>query len=460
MHSCLLRNSTVGILAVDGSHVRDSGSTLLRLVLPVWSCSGAKTATLGVRGHLNRTRVEATLPWLAVSGAASVERRAACSVHAAVFHMGAGAWTVNAMVISNDTKDCTATHIHPAADACVFTHAVHALCLPFQHTQHVMCSIALTHCNFLQLPCGTRALGTVRLNVSHCSFSDCGVAVDHVMASRAMQRSTEPPHSLLLPAAWTCTLDVRHNKFVGGSACAVRCKWMCLIERLRPGTRPTPMAQVPQQQQPLLAAVCRIGNGSLADVAASAVTTSSKMSLGSNPVNVPVMIDDCTFSASTGIEFVGSVSEFPVVFSSTVFPTFEEAAAEASAWSASRARADSAWAAAFVSRCRFHDADRSTGSVNKYTPASSVAAAAVTCVGVRASADIAVILRDCRFSGFSGPIRHAVTSPHFARSHQLQLVRMRPNSALSNTKLCSSGVDNRRSHSDVELLDSVRFLRR
>jgi hypothetical protein len=459
MHSCLLSNSTVGILAVDSSHVRDSGSTLLRLVLPVWSCSGAKTAALGVRGHLNRTRVEATLPWLAVSGAASVERRAACSVHAAVFHVGAGAWTVNAIVISNDTKDCGATHIHAATEACVFTHAVHALCLPFQHTQHVVCSVALTHCNFSQLPCGTRALGTVRLNVTHCGFSDCGIGVDHVMASRAMQRSTEPPHSLLLPAAWTCTLDVRHNKFVGGTACAVRCKWMCLIERLRPGTRPTPMAKMPPPQQPLIAAVCRIESGSLTDVAASSATTSSKMSLGSDPVNVPVMIDDCTFSAS-GIEFVGSVSEFPVVFSSTVFPTFEEAAAEASAWSSSRTRADSTWAAAFVSRCRFHDADQSAGSVNKGTLASSVAAAAVTCVGVRAAADIAVILRDCQFSGFSGPIRHAVTSSHFARSHQLQLVRMRPNSDLSNTKLCSSGLDNCRSRSYVKLFYSLQLLRR
>lgn len=421
MHSCLLSNSTVGILAVDGSHFRDSGSTFLRLVLPVWSCSGAKTAALGVRGHLNRTRVEATLPWLTVSGAALVERRAACSVHAAVFHLGAGAWTVNAIVISNETKDGSATHMHPAAEACVFTHAVHALCLPFQHTQHVICSVSLTRCNFSQLSCGTRALGTVRLNVDHCSFSDCGIGVDHVMVSRAMQRSTEPPHSVLLPAAWTCTLDVRHSKFVGGTACAVRCKWLCLIERLRPGTRPTPMAKVPPQQQPLLAAVCRIGSGSLTDVAASASTASSKMSLGSDPVSVPVMIDDCTFSAA-GIEFVGCVSEFPVVFSSTVFPTFEEAAAEASAWSANRTRADSAWAAAFVSRCRFHDADRSVGSAKKGTPASSVAAAAVTCVGVRAAADIAVVLRDCQFSGFSGPIRHAVTSLHFARSHQLQLV--------------------------------------
>jgi carbon-monoxide dehydrogenase medium subunit len=46
---------------------------------------------------------------------------------------------------------------------------------------------------------------------------------------------------------------------------------------------------MPPPQQPLIAAVCRIESGSLTDVAASSATTSSKMSLGSDPVNVPVM---------------------------------------------------------------------------------------------------------------------------------------------------------------------------
>jgi len=450
---CLLSSSTVGILAVGGSHVRETGSTLSRLLLPVWSCSHADTAALGVRGQLNRTRVEAVLPWRAAAAAAG-ERRTVCSAHAAVFHVGAGAWTVNGMVITVNARDeagsfsaaapqtsaITASsspsessaaaaavvasfdrgNQHPAANPygedSTLTHAVHAICLPVKHTHHVACSVTVTRCNVAVLPGGVRALGAVRLAVARCSFDSCGIGVDHVMTARATQRSTEPPHSLLLPAAWVCMLDVRGCKFdasnSGSSACAVRCRWLCLIERLRPGTRPTAMGKAPQQQQPLLAAI---------NIESSGITTlnppSSTQPLDREPLTVPVMIDACSFTAA-GIDFIGSVTEFPAAFACPVFAAFSEAATAASEWCASRARADSAWPAAVVSRCTFNNAPLGAGIVSQKVEAAVVVAsaadapaaaapAAITTICVRAAADIALAVRDCVFAAHA-LTRHAV----------------------------------------------------
>jgi hypothetical protein len=412
MQRCLLTDSAVGILAVDGSHVRDSGSTLSRLVLPLWSCSGAETAALGVRGHLNRTRFEATQPWLAVAGSlgsAASERRSACCAHAAVFHMGAGAWTVNAISITDQADGSAVALDRPASSACVFTHAVHALCIPAQHSPHVLCSVALTNCHLVQLPGAVRVLGAAKLAVARSNFSGCGVAVDCVMACRAHQRSKEPPHSLLLPAAWTCGLDVRDSSFDGGGGCAVRCRWMCLIERLRPGIKPTPVVKAPQHQQPLLAAVTmrkHVLHGGSNVYGGAAAAAASSPALSCEPAAVPVMIDSCSFCAS-GLEFVGCVGEFPAAFAGTLSPSFEQAAADASAWSSGRSRADSAWAAAVVLRCLFNEAGHSCGGGGT--------AAAVPSVCVRAAADIALVLQDCVFSGHV-PTRHAVTAARCSAS--------------------------------------------
>ncbi len=416
----------MGILAVEGSHVRDTGSTLSQLQLPVWSCSDAATAALGVRGHLKRTRIQATLPWLAAAASTGAERRAACCTHAAVFHLGAGSWTASAMAFAIEARDGAAAAAKVLTNTDIgicLTHAVHALCLPLKHTHHVMCSVALDSCDVARLPCGVRALGAVRVSAARCSFTACGAGIDHVMTSRAAQRSTEIPHSALLPAAWVSTLDVRACKFDasggGGNACAVRCRWLCLIERLRPGTKPTPIIKLPKQQQPLLAA---IGNSALSSPRSSAAALPvSAAAKNSTYCCAPVMIHACSFVAS-GIEFVGSVAELPVAFARQVFHTFDEAVAEASAWSAGRARADSAWAAAVVSQCTFnglhaaeHASALGTRAADVATPAQSAAAAAVAVSGVcvRVAADVVLAVCDCVFAGHA-PTRHAVSAARAA----------------------------------------------
>lgn len=412
MQGCLLSSSTVGILAVDGSHVRDADSTLSQLLLPVWSCSGAESANLGVRGHLNRTRVEATRPWLASASSAAVERSAACSVHAAVCHIGAGVWAVNAIVIARNLQgDATA----PLHDHATITHAVLALSLPFRHSHLVTCSVTLARCSLRQLPCGVRAVGAVRLIVSHCTFTNCDAGVEHVMTSRAMQRSTQPPHSTLLPAAWVCTLEVRDSVFDargGSSACGVRCRWLCLIERLRPGARPSPTVETPQQQQPLLPAI--FGDGS-SSMKGSEPSSNRVIGVARHMAPVaPVVIDGCSFTASA-VEFIGSVSEFPATFAQPLSLTFHDVAAEASAWCAKRARADSAWAAAAVSRCTFNaEAPESSHGkgcevVLSVPTAHAAAAPSVAFICVHAAADIALSLRDCVFAA-TLPTRHAVAA--------------------------------------------------
>ncbi len=456
MQGCLLSSSAVGVLALEGSHVRDTGSTLSHLLLPVWSCSDAETAALGVRGHLKRTRVQATLPWLSAASAAGVERRTACSAHAAVFHLGAGSWTVDAMVIeTNAQEDAAAT-----ARALALTHAVHALCLPLKHTRHVMCTISLSRCNVAQLPCGVRALGAVRLSVAQCGFTGCSTAIDHVMTSRAMQRSTEIPHSALLPAAWACTLDVRGCTFDGSgssNACAVRCRWLCLIERLRPGTKATAVSLLPQQHQPLLAAVG--GGGPTAPGSGTAAAAAAD----SEQQRVPVMIHDCSFAAPA-LEFVGSVAELPVAFAKPVFPSFAGAVVEASAWCARRARADSAWAAAVVSRCRFNGALQSAGQVTDRAahadgaaaPSSAVPAAEVEAeagVCVRLTADVALALCDCVFGG-SALTRHAVRAAR-AKSPAFKHGAARAR----RCDACVSGVGGIRSAADGQLPLALRLLR-
>ena len=487
MQGCLLSSSTVGILAVDGSHVRDTGSTLSQLVLPVWSCSDAETAALGVRGQLNRTRVEAVLPWCASAAAGAGERRAACSAHAAVFHVGAGTWTVNGMVIAGkagdeaDNRSASAPKTsanaqssllsslsaaaagelvepHAAVNFCgeanTLTHAVHAICLPIKHTHHAVCSITVTRSNVVALQGGVRVLGAVRLSVSRCNFDGCGTGVDHVMTARATQRSTQPPHSLLLPAAWVCMLDVRCCKFdasnSSNSACALRCRWLCLIERLRPGTKPTAMGKAPQQQQPLLTAIN-------SESSSSTVRTlpSTAQPLDNEPLTVPVLIDACSFIAA-GIDFVGSVSEFPAAFAYPVFAAFADAAIAASAWCASRARADSAWAAAVVSRCTFNDTPVGTGAVNSNVEAAvdvyvtavatTAASAAVSTICVRAATDVALVLRDCIFAA-QKPTRHAVM---FTTACAL---------CVRNCDAHLSGFGYGRCSPDVELQRAVRQLR-
>ena len=420
MQGCLLSNSTVGILAVDGSHVRDADSTLSQLLLPVWSCSAAESANLGVRGHLNRTRVEATRPWLASAPSAAAERSPACSVHAAVCHIGAGVWAVNAIVIARDLQGDATAPAGTLLDNSTITHAVLALSLPFRHSHLVTCSVTLARCSLTQLPCGVRALGAVRLSVSHCTFTNCDAAVDHLMTSRAMQRSTQPPHSALLPAAWVCTLEVRDSVFDAsgvGSACGVRCRWLCLIERLRPGARPSPMVETPQQQQPLLAAI--FGDGSSSTKGSEASSNRDIAITRHIAPAAPVVIDSCSFTASA-VEFVGSVSEFPATFAQPLSLTFHDVAADASAWCASRARADSAWAAAAVSRCTFNAAavESSHGNgcevVLSVPSAHATAVPSVTCTCVHAAADIALSLRDCVF-GATSLTRHAVAAAPLPR---------------------------------------------
>jgi hypothetical protein len=197
----------------------------------------------------------------------------------------------------------------------------------------------------------------------------------------------------------------------GSSTCGVRCRWLCLIERLRPGTRPSPMVETPPQQQPLLAAIRGDGDGISKGAEASSGPSSTSRDIGFERT-APVMIDRCSFTASA-IELVGSVVEFPVAFAQALPLTFDEAAAEASAWCAGRARADSAWAAAAVSRCTFNGAAQESNHGNggeevlPVTGAHAAASSSSIGICVLAAADVALSLRDCVFGGKS-LLRHSV----------------------------------------------------
>jgi hypothetical protein len=185
-----------------------------------------------------------------------------------------------------------------------------------------------------------------------------------------------------------------------------------LIERLRPSSKPTAtkttaIVEVPPEQQPLLVAF--MDSSSCNQSPESSFSEHSNSVAEHFSVVAPVVIEACTFLAC-GLDFVGSVTEFPASFAIPAPATFGDAVAAASAWSTARARADSAWAAAVVSKCKFNcleheervECDGAVGG-------RAAADAAVAPVCVRTAADVVLAVRECIFGG-NALVQHAVTT--------------------------------------------------